>query len=76
MCTYVYFEGGRRKRTFITAGPPLFKEGFSLTYPGYHRFFLACDEELFSHFEDSKPETAHENPLAPRVSLTIYIHKS
>ena len=31
------------------------------------------------HFEDSKPETAHEKPLAPRVSLreisyVMYVH--
>ena len=38
-------------------------------YPGYQRFFLVCDGELccLRHFEDSKPETAHEKPLAPRV---------
>ena len=55
----------------------------SRSYPGYQRFYsLACDEELRRpQTEDTsgearvtffktwpKPETAHEKPLAPRVS--------
>ena len=27
------------------------------------------EDELCGHFEDSKPETAHEKPLAPRVEI-------
>ena len=39
-------------------------------YPGYQRFFLACDEELHWPQADTssawpKPETAHEKSLAP-----------
>ena len=49
---------------------------FLQTYPGYQRFFLACDGEL--RFVCSRPtrvwpkaeETAHEKPLAPRVLQT------
>ena len=42
-------------------------------YPGYQRFFLACDEEFPWPQADTssawpKPETAHEKSLAPRVT--------
>ena len=37
-------------------------------YPGYQRFFLACDEELSPSVGRPKPETAHEKSLAPRVA--------
>ena len=37
-------------------------------YPGYQRFFLACDEELSPGVGRPKPETAHEKSLAPRVA--------
>ena len=52
-----------------------------LVYPVYQRIFLACDGELrFGRRHERryrgslfktwpKPETAHENPLAPRVLL-------
>ena len=56
-----------------------------LEYPGYQRFFLRCSAEGMSneaaeHFEDLKPETAHEKPLTPRVVLEkkkklLNIHK-
>ena len=37
-------------------------------YPGYQRFFLACDEELSPGVGRPKLETADEKSLAPRVA--------
>ena len=51
------------------------------TYPGYQRFFLACDGELcfvghrptpvWPRTRAAKPLTVHEKPLAPRVIQTL-----
>ena len=42
-------------------------------YPGYQRFFLACDGELRFVGRRPKPDTAHEKPLAPRVHNPLFL---
>ena len=42
-------------------------------YPGYQRFFLACDGELRFVGRRPKPETAHEKPLVHRVHNPLFL---
>ena len=60
-----------------------FVQNLLVAYPGYQRFFLACDGELrFVGRRPTRvrlkaedwplPETAHEKPLAPRVLVVLF----